>query len=95
MTKHEDFYCGKHVVRSMRDISEHDRSSSYGCRSVPLVSLPLTHGVMDELHVMLRVTDLLVASLIEHATDYDTKEQMAFCQNPVLYTSMNWSSASN
>ena len=47
------FNCGEDVVRPIHDISEHARSSSYGCRSVPFVSLPFTHGVMDELHMML------------------------------------------
>ena len=46
-------YCGEDVVRPIHEISEHARSSSYGCRSVPFVSLPFTHGVMDELHMML------------------------------------------
>ena len=75
MAKPEDFYWDDHVVRSMSDISKHAQSNSYGCRSEPLVKLPLTHVVMDELHMMLRITDRLLSNLIEDATDYDAKEK--------------------
>ena len=75
MVKPEDFYWDDDVVRSMSDISKHAQSNSYGCRSEPLVKLPLTHVVMDELHMMLRITDRLLSNLIEDATDYDAKEK--------------------
>ena len=57
----------------MSDISKHAHSNSYGCQSVPLVKLPLTHVVMDELYTMLRITDRL--SITEDATGYDAKEK--------------------
>ena len=62
----------------MSDISKHAHSNDYGCQSEPLVKLPLTHVVMDELYTMLRITDRL--SIIEDATDYDAKEKRNFTQ---------------
>ena len=95
MAKPEDFYWDDDVVRSMSDISKHAQSNSYGCRSEPLVKLPLTHVVMYELHMMLRITDRLLSNLIEDATDYDDKEKMASYPNPMCYTWMNWLSRSS
>ena len=79
----------------MSDISKHAQSNSYGCRSEPLVKLPLTHVVMDELHMMLRITDRLLSNLIEDATDYDAKEKIASYPNQMCYTWMNWLSRSS
>ena len=39
----------------------------FGCKHPPLVSLPIVHFVPDELHLMLRITDVLLRKLIDDA----------------------------
>ena len=87
------FFWDDDVVRTMIDISKNAHSNSYGCQSEPLVKLPLTHVVMDELYTMLQTTDR--HSIIEDATGYDAKEKKEFDPNPMCYTWMNWLSLSN
>ena len=44
---------------------------NYGCIRAPLIDLPLDHVIPDELHMMLRITDILIQNLINAATSYD------------------------
>lgn len=45
-----------------------------GRHDAPLVHIPLTHVVPDELHLMLRITDVLTRNLIKAALTYDAKK---------------------
>ena len=56
-------------------MSQNVLSNCHGCRHEPLLRIPLSQVVVDELHMMLRITDILVINLIEDATDYDAKEK--------------------
>lgn len=44
---------------------------NYGCEHEPLLNIELDHVVVDELHLMLRVTDILLENVIDSALDYD------------------------
>lgn len=48
--------------------------NKYGQKQKPLVHIPLTHVVLDELHLMLRVTDVLTNALVRDAM---TKDKLA------------------
>lgn len=45
-----------------------------GQLNAPLIHLPLTHVVPDELHLMLRITDVLTRNLIKGALAYDAQK---------------------
>lgn len=60
-------------------ITEHDQrtraqltgNGKFGSINAPLLDLELDHVIPDELHLMLRVTDVLIQGLIDTATTYD------------------------
>lgn len=49
-------------------------SSEFCCINQPLLNIPLHHIVLDELHLLLRITDVLLANLIEDAMEWDDRE---------------------
>ena len=55
MSKPKDYYCGD-IARSIDRIKEWAKSNKFSCQHQPLVSIPLENVVLDELHLMLRVT---------------------------------------
>lgn len=42
-----------------------------GCKQQPLFSIPLDHVIVDELHLLLRITDRLEAGIIYTVLDWD------------------------
>ena len=42
-----------------------------GCREQPLFTIPIDHVIVDELHLLLRITDRLEAGLIYQVLDWD------------------------
>ena len=55
MTKAKDFYWGE-KSRSIDDVKECAMKSTFSCQHKPLLGIPLCNVVLDELHLMLRVT---------------------------------------
>lgn len=51
-------------------------SKNFGCKEPPLVELELTKYVLDELHLLLRVADILLRNLIHFADHLDQKNQL-------------------
>ena len=56
MTKHQDFYWEEEIVRSIDDIKTCAKTNTLSCEHKPLLDIPLSNVVLDELHLMLRVT---------------------------------------
>ena len=50
---------------------------NYCCCHEPLLNIPPDHIILDELHLMLRVTDILLENLIEDATQWDDKGSLS------------------
>ena len=57
-----------HEKRRLSDLKADGEFSSI---NKPLLDLELDHVIPDELHLMLRVTDVLIKALIETARTYD------------------------
>ena len=49
---------------------------SFGCKHLPLINLPLENVIVEELHMLLRITDRLLENLIQDARDLDCKEKL-------------------
>ena len=62
-----------HTARTLSDLKADGQFSSI---NQPLLDLELDHVVPDELHLMLRVTDVLINALIETASAYDRNQHM-------------------
>ncbi len=65
-----------HETRALSDLKGDGEFSSI---NKPLLDLELDHIVPDELHLMLRVTDVLIKALIETARTYDKHQHRIGC----------------
>ncbi len=60
---------------TLADVKKHALSDNkFCCKHMPLLDVPLSNIVLDELHLLLRVTDILLANLIEDAMELDDKK---------------------
>ena len=57
----------------LREFATKKTAENYCCCHEPLLNIPLDHNIPDELHLMLRVTDILLENLIEDALQWDDK----------------------
>ncbi|CAH3035392.1 unnamed protein product, partial [Pocillopora meandrina] len=60
-------------ARTLKEISEMSKKSreNYCCDKQPILNIPLDHIVVDELHLMLRITDILIGNLVQECLDWD------------------------
>ena len=58
MTKPQNYYWGDHVVRKICDTREDAKHNKHSCEHQPLLNIPLENVVLDELHLMLRITGI-------------------------------------
>ena len=58
-----------------RALSELTADGEFSCINKPLLDLELDHIIPGELHLMLRVTDVLIRALIETARAYDKHQR--------------------
>lgn len=49
---------------------------NFCCDKKPLLNIKLDHIVVDELHLMLRVTDILTENLVTGCLDWDEEDEM-------------------
>ena len=63
-----DYFLGAALARTLDDAW----SRQPGCHSSPMFKIPLRNVVLDELHLMLRITDRLEEGLIFDILKWDT-----------------------
>ena len=56
MSKPKDFYWDDSRKRTLEDIKSSAQKQQFSCQHPPLLNIPLENVVLDELHLMLRVT---------------------------------------
>jgi hypothetical protein len=61
MTKPEDFYRLDDIRRTLADIRRCCLKLQFSCERPPLLNIPLENVVLDELHLMLRITGMFVS----------------------------------
>ena len=66
------------LARTLQEVKEMSKKSkdNYGCCREPLLNIELDHVVVDELHLLLRITDVLTANLITEVTDWDIEANL-------------------
>jgi len=77
MSKDSGYYDAiplKRTIQEMFQLSTKKSGENYCCCHKPLLVIPLDHIILDELHLMLRITDILIEKLIEDAMQWDDKE---------------------
>ena len=77
MTKELEFYNSPPMARSLAEIlkfaSSPKSAKRYSCVRDPLLNIELDHIIIDELHLMMRVTDRLTENLINEVLERDSK----------------------
>lgn len=63
MTKPEDFYRLDEMRRTLDDIRKCCLKLEFSCERPPLLNIPLENVILDELHLMLRITGMSIFNL--------------------------------
>ena len=66
------------TLQKMKELSAHSYSSCarhLGCVLSPLLNIPVDHIVIDELHLLLRIMDVLIRNLILYADSEDHRQK--------------------
>ncbi|XP_028408194.1 uncharacterized protein LOC114530773 [Dendronephthya gigantea] len=74
MTKSGDYYNQPSMALTLADVKKCASEKQFCCKDMPLLDVPLSNIVLDELHLLLRVTDILLSNLIEDAMELDDKK---------------------
>ena len=84
MTQPDQYYECEPIRRTLKEMVEMvnmPRGENYCCVHQPLVMLPLDHIILDELHLMLRISDILIGNIIEDAMQWDEKDAIRNTRN--------------
>ena len=78
MTKPDTYYDNCPLRRTLEELYEcalKSKEENYCCVAVLLCSstIPLNHIILDELHLMLQVTDVLIGNIVEDVIHWDDK----------------------
>ena len=78
MSKPENFYWSKEIVRTNQEMKLFcsKSKSNFGCIHPPLLNIELSHVVIDELHLLMRICDVLLKNLIEDSVNLDHKNSI-------------------
>ena len=77
MSKPDNSYNSDFMRRTLKELHEFPTKSkgeNFCCVHKPLLNIPLDHLTLDELHLMLRITDVLIGNVIEDAMQWYHKE---------------------
>ena len=73
MTKDLDFYNSGELKRTSQEIRYFHGSKKFCCIHPPLINIELDHVVLDELYLMMRITDRLTENIITEVMERDSK----------------------
>jgi len=85
MSKAKEFYYSSKVVRTLDEMQKmcQKKTNNDGCIHPPLLHIDQEHVVVDELHLLLRITDVLLRNVIEDAVRLDQKVNLGKRSNSV------------
>ena len=73
-----DHYNTPPLLRTLEEMTKMSQKKGtqekYSCQHEPLLKVELDHVVLDELHLLLRVMDVLINNLVKEAVEWDKKE---------------------
>lgn len=70
-SKSYDFYNSEQMARTLAEINSCASKKLYGVKNLPLINIELCHVIPDELHMLMRIFDVLLRNLIDDAKDKD------------------------
>jgi hypothetical protein len=74
MSKPENHFNESPNAFTLDDIKKFASKQQYCCKDMPLLDVPLDHIVLDELHLLLRIPNILLSNIIEDAMELDDKD---------------------
>ena len=73
-TKPLDHFNAGDLKRTLQEIKDlHNTTKKFSCKNRPLLEIDLDHVILDELHLMMRITDRLTENLIREVMERDSK----------------------
>jgi len=78
MSVPHDTYNKPPMSLTLDDIKKYSETGEYCCVESPLLNVPLDHIILDELHLLLGFTDVLLSNLLEDAMALDDRDD--FCK---------------
>lgn len=60
MSKPMNFYWESTMARTITEMKEHAKQNKFSCEHRPLLNIPMENVVLDELHLMLRITGIVM-----------------------------------
>lgn len=75
MSKSMEYYEGDEKSRSLKKLNEWAKKKQYSVVHPPLLNIPIHRVIVDELHMMLRITDILLNNLIDYCIQLDQNEK--------------------
>ena len=81
--EHFTYFNSKPLSRSLQEMREMSKKSkdNYACCKEPFLHIELDHIIVDELHLLLRITDVLTSNLITEVIDWDIEESILNTSN--------------
>ena len=79
MSKPDDYYDCHPQCRTLEDLKEWCKKkgkNNFCCVHPPLLDIPLDHVVLDELHLLLRVTDVLTRNIMDEMIEWDDEDAL-------------------
>jgi len=78
MSKDENYYSSEKMKRTLHEmkILQSKKSNNFGCIHPPLLNIDLNHVGVDELHLLMRIVDVLLRNIIEDSVRLDQKENL-------------------
>ena len=64
----------RRTLQGIKDFVHKSKGENYCCVHEPLLNIPLDHIIFDELHLMLRISDILIDNIVHDAMQWDDKE---------------------
>ena len=76
MSQPKDFYCTVPMKRTLQEIKDMSKlkTNNFCCIHEPLLNIELDHVILDELHLLLRITDRLLDNVITECKEREMKE---------------------
>ena len=71
-----DHYNSPPLKRTLQEVKDMSKSThdNYCCSKYPLLNIELDHIIVDELHLLLRITDVLTTNLIDEVLTWDQED---------------------
>lgn len=79
MSHNLSYYNSPPLNRTIEEIKQMagKKKDNYGCVNPPLIEIDLDHVILDELHLMLRVVDVLIDNILEDVLEWDKIDDLS------------------